>query len=80
LSTPNIQSVLEGPGDFAASRRVTIHTDDAGRAVIKRAVTLRLAMLGEVSSDDPELHGHALVGIVSEWLKGKASSLREGRP
>ena len=79
MSTPTIQALNGGPGTEQA-RRVTIHTDDAGRDVIKRAATLRLALLGEVSSDDPELHGHALVGIVSEWLRGKASELRESRP
>ena len=60
-------------------KRLTIHTDDAGKAVIRRAITLRLAMHGETCSDDPELHGAALVGIVSEWLRETSDRLREER-
>ena len=59
-------------------KRLTIHTDDAGKAVVRRAITLRLAMHGETCSDDPELHGAALVGIVSEWLRETSDRLREG--
>ena len=62
-----------------AIKRITIHTDDAGKAVIRRAITLRLAMLGETCCDDPELHGAALVGIVSEWLRETSDRLREER-
>ena len=49
-------------------KRLTIHTDDAGKAVIRRAITLRLAMHGETCSDDPELHGAALVGLQAATL------------
>ena len=60
-------------------KRLTIHTDDAVKAVVRRAITLRLAMLGETCCDDPELHGAALVGIVSEWLRETSDRLREER-
>ena len=62
-----------------AIKRITIHTDDAGKAIVRRAITLRLAMQGETCRDDPELHGAALVGIVSEWLRETSDRLREER-
>lgn len=61
------------------TRRIPVRVDDAGQAVIRRAITLRLAMLGDVASDDPELHGHALAGICGEWLRTQSDLLREGR-
>lgn len=56
--------------------RPNVRVNAAGLAVLRRAITLRLAMLGEVGSDDPELHGAALVGVVKDWLQGQSERLR----
>ena len=65
--------------DQEATRRPNVRVDAAGLATIKRAITLRLAMLGDVAGDDPELHGHALAGICGDWLRTQSELLREGR-
>ena len=49
-------------------KRLTIHTDDAGKAVVRRAITLRLAMHGETCSSGSSLHGAALVGLQAATL------------
>lgn len=62
-----------------APKRLPIWVEPQGLAVIKRAVQLRLALMGEAASDDPELHGAALVSIVTAWMQGEAEQIRAAR-
>lgn len=57
-------------------KRLPMLVDPIGHAIIKRAITLRLATLSEVMSDDAEMHGAALVAIVSAWMQAEAERLR----
>lgn len=73
------KTTIERTEDQETTRRPNVRVDVAGLATIKRAITLRLAMLGDVQSDDPELHGHALAGICGDWLRTQSELLREVR-
>ena len=50
-------------------RRIPASVDDHGLAVIRRAITLRLAQTGELGADDLEMYGTALVHVCGEWMK-----------
>lgn len=60
-------------------RRIPALVDDTGRAVVQRAVTLRLATLACTESDDQELHGAALVHICKTWMEAESERLRAVR-
>ena len=60
-------------------RRLPCVVTETGLAVITRAITLRLATFGETGSNDPELYGETLSGIVGEWLTSEATRLRASR-
>lgn len=63
----------------ATLRRLPLVVDDHGRDIILRAITLRLATLGNVESNDQKLYGHALTGIVAAWMEAEAERLRGSR-
>ena len=50
---------------------------ETGLAVITRAITLRLATLGETSSNDPELYGEPLPGQAELPVKPAALDAAE---
>lgn len=60
-------------------KRLPLTVDDQGRAIILRAITLRLATLACCEGDDLELHGAALGGICRIYLEGEAARLRGER-
>lgn len=58
-------------------KRIPGVVGDTSMHLIKRAVTLRLAMIGEIKSEDPEMLGNALAVICMEWTKARVEALRE---
>lgn len=65
--------------DPGKPKKLPYFVEPTGRAIIARAVQLRLACLGEVTSDDPELQGSALVSIAAEWMQSEAERIRAVR-
>lgn len=58
-------------------RKVPGTTDDAGLAIIRRAVVLRLATLGELEPESQESTGRAIVAICRTYLTNESARLSE---
>ena len=76
MSKPTETTTDAGPDRL---RKIDLRVNDAAHATIIRAITLRLAMLGETASDDRELYGAALAAVCRDWLRTQADLLRESR-
>lgn len=60
-------------------KRLPVLVDPTGRAIVDRAITLKLAMLASTEGDCQELAGESLVGICREWMAATAERLSGAR-
>lgn len=60
-------------------KRLPVLVDPDGRAIVERAITLKLATLASTDGDSHAVSGDALVGICREWLKDTAGRLSAAR-
>lgn len=61
-------------------KRLPVLVDATGLAIVKRAISLKLATLASTEEETAELHGCALVAIVAAWMQAEAERIRSARP
>jgi hypothetical protein len=76
---PGQSAFLEGQEARPDKKRwFKCEVDEAGKAILDRAIVLKLASIACTEPDDDQLAGQALVAIAKQWMEAEVERLSGG--